>query len=206
MKIKNEKIAVFGGTFDPPHNGHIGIALEVLNSNSAGKVVFVPAFHPPHKPDFPVTDFKRRLEMLEIATSADSRFEISDMEARRSGPSFTYDTLVEFEKINPDSEIKLLIGSDSLAFLHTWYMAAEIVGRWPLIVYPRRGCMPSMDELSANWGTEVAEKLCGYILRMRCFELSSTEIRKKLAEGGDVSALIDRGVCRYIMNNRIYWK
>jgi len=208
--IKNQKskikdvLAVFGGTFDPPHNGHMRIAGKVLDSGRADKVVFVPAFHPPHKPDSPVTSFAGRLEMLRLAVPPDPRFEISDIEGRRSGPSYTFDTLMELGKMNKGSEIRLLMGSDSLAQFHTWYRAAEIVQIWTLIVYPRKGYLPSKDELKANWGPEVAERLLGYILPMPCLEVSSTEIRKRIIEGRDLDGLVCSSVGRYIVEKKIY--
>ncbi|MFZ2654719.1 MAG: nicotinate (nicotinamide) nucleotide adenylyltransferase [Victivallales bacterium] len=202
--IKNGSIAIFGGTFDPPHDGHVQIARKVLESEKAGKVIFVPAFHPPHKPGFPVTDFRHRLNMLELATSGNKRFEVSDLESRRKGPSFTFDTLDEFEKLFPGTEIKLLLGSDSLCQFHTWYKAKEMLDRWRLIVYPRNGQMPSPGDLNAKWGMEVAEELVGYILPMPFFDLSSTGIRKKIAGGEDIGGLVDKRVCKYIIENGIY--
>ncbi|OGV53853.1 MAG: nicotinate (nicotinamide) nucleotide adenylyltransferase [Lentisphaerae bacterium GWF2_50_93] len=204
MKIGNEIVAVFGGTFDPPHNGHAQIAGKILESGKADKVIFVPAFHPPHKPGFPITNFTHRLNMLELATSGDERFEVSDIESRRKGPSFTFDTMAEFEKLFPGTEIRLLMGSDSLCQFHTWYKAKEMLDRWRLIVYPRNGHMPSVDDLKANWGMEVAERLRGYILPVTYFDLSSTEIRRKILDAEDVACLVDKKVGKYIIENGIY--
>ena len=202
--IINGSIAVFGGTFDPPHNGHVGLAGDVVSSGAAGKVVFVPAFRPPHKPDSPVSEFKARLDMLKLATAGEKKFAVSDIEGGRAGLSFTFDTLDEFSKLHPDSEIKLLIGSDSLKLLHTWHRAEELVRKWTLLVYPRKGYMPSMEELCLNWGNEVAEKLLGYILPMPFHDFASTDIRGKIIKGEDVGALLDPAVRKYIVENAIY--
>ncbi len=204
LKIKSEIIAVFGGTFDPPHKGHLNLAGTVVSSGAADRIVFVPAFRPPHKPDSPVSEFNLRLNMLKLATKGKDKFEVSAIENGRKGPSFTFDTLGEFSKLHPDSEIKLLIGSDSLKLLHTWYRAEELVQNWSLLVYPRIGCLPSREELCLNWGMEVAERLLGYILPMPFYDFSSTGIRDKILKGEDVGCLLDTDVYRYIMENGIY--
>ena len=204
MKTKKEIIAVFGGTFDPPHKGHLNLAGTVVSSGAADRIVFVPAFRPPHKPDSPVSEFKDRLDMLKLATRGAAKFEVSDIESGRRGPSFTFDTLGEFSRLRPDLEIKLLMGSDSLKLLHTWYKAEELVQNWSLIVYPRIGCMPSREELCLNWGMEVAERLLGYILPMPFYDFSSTDIRDKILKGEDVGGLLDTDVYSYIMENGIY--
>jgi nicotinate-nucleotide adenylyltransferase len=204
LEIGNKIIAVFGGTFDPPHKGHVNLAEDVVASGAADKVVFVPAFKPPHKPDSPVSEFNIRLEMLKLATRGKSKFEVSDIESERAGPSFTFDTLDEISRLRPDSEIKLLMGSDSLELLHSWHRAKELVQNWALLVYPRKGYLPSWEELCSNWGKEVAERLLGYILPMPFYDFSSTDIRNKIIEGEDVSGLLDHDVCKYIMKNGIY--
>ncbi|MFA6568385.1 MAG: nicotinate-nucleotide adenylyltransferase [Victivallales bacterium] len=197
-------IAVFGGTFDPPHNGHVCLAGDVISSGASDKVVFVPAFKPPHKPDAPVSEFKARLDMLKLATAGNPKFAVSDIESGRAGPSFTFDTLCEFSRLHPDSEIKLLAGSDSLRLLHTWHRAEELVQRWALLVYPRKGHLPSREELCLNWGNEVAEKLLGYILPMPFYDFSSTDIRDKIIKGEAVGALLAPAVYRYIVGKGIY--
>jgi len=202
--IGNDTVAIFGGTFDPPHNGHVKIAETVLDSGRAGKVIFVPAYHPPHKPSSPVTEFKHRFRMLKLATSSNARFNVSELESRRAGPSYTSDTMMELDKMFPRTRHMLLIGSDSLRMLHTWYKAPEIVAKWPLIVYPRKGEIPSLDELKSNWGGEVAEKLMGYILPMTCIDVSSTEIRSRIASGKSIKGLVNDAVDSYIRKNKIY--
>ena len=202
--MKKEIIAVFGGTFDPPHNGHMELAGAVVASGAADRVVFVPAFKPPHKPDSPVSGFNARLDMLKLATKGNQKFVVSDIESRRPGLSFTFDTLVEFSRLQPDSEIKLLMGSDSLKLLHTWHRAEELVECWPLLVYPRKGYLPSREELCLNWGNEVAEKLLGYILPMPFYDFASTDIRTKMIKGEAVGALLAPAVCKYIMEKGIY--
>ena len=202
--IINGTIAVFGGTFDPPHNGHVKLAGDIISSGAADKVIFVPAFKPPHKPDSPVSEYGARLDMLKIATSGNDKFAVSDIESKRVGPSYTFDTLREFSRLHPGSEIKLLIGSDSLNLLHTWYRAAELVQNWSLLVYPRKRHPSLREELFLNWGNEVAEKLLGYILPLPFYDFSSTEIRDKVIKGEDVSGLLDPDVYNYIIENGLY--
>ena len=204
MKIRKDVVAVFGGTFDPPHKGHIRLAEKIIESSYADRVIFMPAFKPPHKPDAPVSAFKHRLNMLALAIRGRAEFSVSEIESVRSGPSYTYDTMCELARLHPDSEIKLLLGSDSLKLLHTWYKSEDLVKNWKLLVYPRRGYDVSKDELCANWDMKVAEKLLGYILPLPFHDYASTDIRAEIIGGGDAISMLDSAILDYILKNNLY--
>lgn len=121
------KIAFFGGTFDPVHNGHLALAKLVLEHRSAGRILFVPAPNPPHKTDREITPFEVRYEMLALALEEKGEgFALSDIEKRRSGRSYTIDTLNQLSKLYEYDDILLLIGEDSLRQLHSWRQCHEI--------------------------------------------------------------------------------
>ncbi len=199
------RIAVFGGTFDPPHNGHIQIAKAAIQAGIAERVLFVPAYKPPHKTQHKISDFKHRLAMLELALNGLGCVEISTMEAKRSNkPSYTCNTMEELSAAHPENEYLLLIGGDSLRQLHTWHRAAELVEKWELAVYPRKSETPSLKEFSKNWNAEESRKLLATTVPLPCLEMSSTDVRQKISCGERVDDLINPAVKCYIDKEKLY--
>ena len=199
------RIAFFGGTFDPPHNGHIGLAQQVIASGHTDKVLFVPTFSPPHKFGLPVTPYRHRPAMLRLAVNAQPGVEISDIEARLGKvPSYTFEVMSALEREFPGDRLQLMLGSDSLLQLHSWHMARELVSRWEILTYPRPGEMLAVADLCKFWNADIAEKLIKTVLKLPFFEISSTEIRKMIAKNEKVGKLIYRDVEVYIVNNGLY--
>jgi nicotinate (nicotinamide) nucleotide adenylyltransferase len=202
---KKHIIGMFGGTFDPPHLGHTGLAREILRAGAADELVFVPASVPPHKPARPSASFADRIRMLEIAIEGAAGFSISDIEGRREGPSYTFDTLVRFSDIYSGADIRLVIGSDSLETLHEWCKGREIPRKWDLLVYPRPGHILSEARLLENWDAEASRKLMASLLPVKAvFDIASTEIRYRIKIGKSLHGLVASGVERYIMDKGIY--
>jgi len=199
------KIAVFGGTFDPPHSGHINIARSVIRGGRADIVIFVPSFDPPHKLNHVSTSYEYRRNMLELAIDGEKNLFISDIE-RDLGrkPSYTLNTMVALAELYPADELILLIGSDSLRLLHTWHSSAELVSRWQMIVYPRKSEMPSAEELSINWSPEIVSRFLSSVLDMPFNEISSSEIRNKMVKNENTGNFICPEVKRYITQNNLY--
>ena len=135
----NVKIGVFGGTFNPPHTGHLIVAEYVREKISLDKVVFVPSAVPPHKQDLDIVEAHHRLEMLQCAVQGNRYFEVSDIEVRRGGVSFTVDTLVEFKGRSPDDHLYFLIGMDNLRDFDTWKMGEKIVDLAEVVAMTRPG-------------------------------------------------------------------
>ena len=123
------KICIFGGTFDPPHIGHLLVAQTVCEAENFDKILFMPANKPPHKKN--ISGVKDRLNMLNIAIEGNPNFEISDMEIKRGGVSYTIETLKAMKSsvIEEDDELFYLIGSDSLLELNTWKKPREILNK-----------------------------------------------------------------------------
>jgi len=197
--------AVFGGTFDPPHCAHIMIASAVIEAKLADKVLFIPAFNPPHKTDRIVTDYGHRRAMLELALKGFADFEISEIEAETPDqPSYSLNTMRKLSTRFPGTEFILLIGSDSLRQLHTWHEARTLVEEFDLIVYPRPGEIPSVEELTPFWTEKKARSLMEKLLKISLSDVSSSEIRRKILENKSVDSLINSDVICYIYSNRIY--
>ena len=199
------RIAFFGGTFDPPHNGHTGLAAQVIASGYTGKVLFVTTFSPPHKFGQPVTPYRHRLAMLRLAVGTMPGVEISEIESRLGMvPYYTFDVMSALEREFPSDRLQLMLGSDSLLQLHSWHMAGELVRRWKILTYPRMGEMPSVADLRKYWDADIAVKLAKTVMKLPFFEISSTEIRKMIAKNEKVDKLIYRDVKEYIINNGLY--
>ncbi len=199
------RIAFFGGTFDPPHNGHTGLAVQMIAAGYTDKVLFVPTFSPPHKFGLPVTPYPHRLAMLKLAVNVMPGVEISDIEARLGKvPSYTFDVMSALASEFPEDRLQLMLGSDSLLQLHSWHMAEELVRHWEILTYPRLGEMATVEELCKFWNADIAEKLVKSVIKLPFFEISSTEIRKMIAKNEKTDKLIYRDVKGYIENNGLY--
>jgi nicotinate-nucleotide adenylyltransferase len=122
-----QKIGVFGGAFNPVHNGHINLALHYLNELELDKILFIPTASPPHKSDDDFAPKEDRINMLSLAISSFDKFEISDIEFKLTGKSYTYLTLSELEKIYENAEFHLIIGADQMLHFDKWYKYKEIL-------------------------------------------------------------------------------
>lgn len=204
------RIAVFGGTFNPPHLGHVGLARAVVDGKLADKVLFVPAYRPPHKPGNPeIEEFSHRTAMLELALRGMNWAEISTLEGERPElPSYTVDTMRRLEAERPGDELLLLIGEDSLAQLHTWREAECLAERWRMLSYPRLNAeRASLEGLRAHWPVKTAERLWASRVDLPIFDLSSTRIRELFRDGADVTAMTGAAVAGYMEENSLYqWK
>ena len=150
--------AFFGGSFDPPHYGHLAVAQGALRSGVCDHVLWVPAFAPPHKLEARRAPFADRMAMVELLIKDESNMSVSGIEAKiAKRPSYTIDILLELEErsgIRP----ALLIGADSLLQLHTWHRSAELAKEWQILTYPRKSSPVSKEILQEHWDAKTAEK------------------------------------------------
>ena len=190
------KICLFGGTFDPPHLGHLLIAQTICEAESFDKILFIPVNIPPHKSVN--TLLEDRLNMLNIAIEDNPNFEISDIEIKRGGVSYTIDTIRNIKKqYNISSnKISYLIGSDSLLNFHKWKDPEKILEECQIIVAIRPGFRPS--DIPA-W---ILHKI--QFANIPRFEISSTNIRGRWVEGKTIRYLVTLPVWEYINKNKIY--
>lgn len=193
------KVGVLGGTFDPVHTGHLIVAEQARDALALDLVLFVPAGEPWRKSHRAITPGEHRLAMLRIAVEGNDHFGISDIELRAAGPSYTADTLATLAGERLDDEFVFVLGSDALADLPNWHEPERIVRHATLAVAPRE-----MQELNATLLT-----LPGLTARVVPFDvpridISSTDIRARVAAGRSVRYLVPRGVEAYIAAHGLY--
>ena len=201
-----QKIILFGGTFDPIHTGHIKVARASMNQIGAERVIFVPARRSPHKKSHPSADQRQRFEMICLAIENDEQFEVSDCEFARKEPSYTLDTVMYFKnRFGDDSDIYWLIGADAVSELSQWYKVCDLIDNCYLSVM-RRGGLGEVDfsGLEKKIGEDRKKKLEEYAISTPLIEMSSTEIRQRIAKSGDLSLMLDQKVADYIADNGLY--
>ena len=190
------KICLFGGTFDPPHIGHLLIAQTVYEAENFDKILFIPAYVPPHKNS--VTPMKHRIEMVKIAISDNPNFEYSDVDIVRKGISYTIDSIVDIKrnyKLTND-EIYYLIGSDSLIDFKNWKDSKEILDECNVIVAIRPGFRPSDIP---HW---ILQKV--HFANIPRFELSSSKIRSRWVKDLTIRYMVTLPIWEYINKNSLY--
>ena len=196
-----EKIGIFGGSFDPPHIGHIRAAEFAAQALGLGRVLLIPAHEAPHKQPSPLTP-EQRLEMLRLAIAHSPRLEVSDVELTREGTSYTWDTLQLLKQQNPDAEFTLLLGSDMLRHFQQWKNADDILNAASLAVLCRgdkgeKALISQGEQSLRNRGAALT------ILQNPATEISSTQLRRLLAFGCG-REFLPEGVWDYIQENRLY--
>lgn len=198
-------VILFGGSFDPVHNGHLALAGAVLERGLGGGVVFIPARQPPHKLGRVLAPAADRLAMLRLALAELPGASVSELELNRSGPSYTLDTLEAMRRLHPGRRLLFLMGMDSLAALHTWHRAAEWVPGQEFLVYPRPGVpVPAAAELAARFGAETAERLLASVVDLPQHDLAASDIRRRIASGNPISGMVPVAVERYIERHCLY--
>ncbi len=206
--MKETKLtAVFGGTFDPVHFGHFRLAEYLLEHGHADRIVFLPAPHPPHKQGFEPAPFADRAAMLRAAIAGHPGMSVSELEAERSGPSYTVDTLDILKKRYPAEHFVWVIGSDSLNQLHLWHEAERLVRENSFLAYPRPDAEADFDLLKSVWPPELFEKLRDSVLTGAPeFDPSSTAVRKRLSEQGADACrgMLPGPVLDYIEEHKLY--
>ena len=192
------KTCLFGGTFDPPHFGHLIVAQTIFEAKHFDKIVFVPAHIPPHKKERKISSVAFRLEMLKIATMDNPNFEISDIELKRGGISYSLETIHTYkEQTGLDREdLYYLIGSDSLKQFQRWQNPKAILEECQLIVAIRPGFRPSDIP---NW--ILAKVQFANIPRI---EISSTQIRARWVEDKTIRYMVTQPVWTYINKHNLY--
>ncbi|MDU4301046.1 MAG: nicotinate (nicotinamide) nucleotide adenylyltransferase [Eikenella corrodens] len=197
------RIGLFGGTFDPIHNGHLHIARSFADELDLESVILLPAGDPYHKTT-PRTAAHHRLAMAEIAAQADSRLAVSDCDIVRQGATYTHDTVQIFRQHFPAAELWLLIGMDSLLQLHTWHRWQNLVRQCRIAAAPRPGS--SLAQAPAPLQTWLAEALPQgrlHILQAEPLPISSSQIRQQLATE-HTSPDIPPEVLSYIQQHQLY--
>ena len=201
---KPERIGVFGGSFDPVHMGHLTIAQDAVEQLELDRLIFVPAAVPPHKQGRTLAEGRHRLAMLEMATEANLSFEVSDMELRRGGLSFTVDTMTQVQADHPGAELFFIVGLDSLTILHSWRNVDKLLEMCTVVPFARGGedaaRIAEQIQLPGDWKTKLLERM----IRIHEIEISASEIRMRLAEGLSIRYLVPPEVEMYIAEHGLY--
>lgn len=196
------RIGVFGGTFDPPHIGHLVLAGEAAHQFQLDRLLWVLTPEPPHKLDNTITPLVHRLAMLEGMISDNPAFELSRIEIERPGPHYSVDTVRAIAKSEPGAEIILLIGGDSLWDLPTWRFAPDLVAAVSKLGVMRRpGDLNDLKTLEAKL-PGISEKL--HFIDALLQPVSSRELRRRISNGEMYRYYVTAGVYDYIEDNRLY--
>lgn len=188
-------VGIFGGTFDPPHLGHLIVAADVCIALRLDRLLFIPAAVPPHKHSLVEASAQQRLEMVRTAIRGDARFEVDDLELRRPGPSFTVDTLRVLRARFPESRLYFLIGADALREIRTWKEPTEVARLARLVVFARGG-----QEIEPMEGITV------HSVPVTRVDISATEIRRRVRAGIPIRYLVPEAVGAIIEREKLYRK
>ena len=200
------KVAILGGTFDPIHNGHIGIAHNIIKKGLVDSVIYLPAAIPPHKRNNQITNANLRLEMIQAVldqTTTVSSHEISNPDR----VSYSEQTMQELRKIYPNSELYFFMGMDSLLSLHKWRNFIPFIENNQFIVYTRSGDqLPELTTLAQNFDhrTDLAKKMLESITELPNFDISSTQIRNAVAQVKPIENLVPAKVLEIIKKHNLY--
>lgn len=184
-------LALFGGTFDPVHDAHLGIAHRAADLCGLDRVLFIPSSRPPHRAEGTYTAYEHRYRMVELACEADRRFEASRLE---EGPekSYSIHTIERVREMEPGREIFFLIGADAFSDIETWFRWGDVVRAVTFIVVSRPGAEYRVPEGARTVRLEEVH-----------LDISSSEVRRKLA-AGDADVPVPAGVLAYIRENGLY--
>ena len=198
------RTAFFGGTFDPPHNGHLELARHILKSGRTDRILFVPAYDPPHKLEKKISPFADRVAMLEMLLKDEPAMLISDIESRaKLTPSYSYKIMKLLEKEFPGDTLQVLIGGDSLEALHTWYKARPLAAEYEIICYPRKGYGFDQKKMREHWNDKEIDILSRSLLQMPFFDVSSTAVRNSIKNNKECKNL-NKDILNYIKNKGLY--
>lgn len=203
------RTGILGGTFDPPHTGHLIVAQDAALALGLDRILFVPAAVPPHKQHMTLTPAPVRARMLGLALAGDDRFAMDTLELERPGPSYTVDTLRDLALRWPGTDWTLLMGVDQYATFHTWRQPEEIRRICEIAVLSRDGmtrgagmdgALPA-DETGGAMATLPAGATWVNVTRI---DISSTAIRERVAEGHPIRYLVPAAVEEFIAAERLY--
>jgi nicotinate-nucleotide adenylyltransferase len=200
VSSRHERIGVLGGTFDPIHVGHLAAARAAMDCAQLDRIVFVPTGRPPHRPPT-ATEPGHRLEMTRLATSTDKRFEVSDVEVKRPGRSFTSDTLRELHAQHPEDQLFLILGWDAARLFKTWHEPDQVRQLATVTVVARPGSgSPQPSDLDAAGLDSNGVILC----LVGTPDVSASEIRQGIKDGRSIEGKVPPSVERYIAAHRLY--
>lgn len=217
-----KRVGVLGGTFDPPHLGHLRAGEVARVALSLEKVLFVPAADPPHKQDQRITDAQHRLRMLELAIEGVEGFELSRLEVDRRGPSYTIDTMEALSSQLPDARFYFIMGSDAFREIRTWRLWESFLSSTSIVIHERPGDEDGPHQLLSDVLSdrpELRERFVEvprdepvtreegiFVLHSPMVSVSSTELRRSRSRGGSIRFLVPDEVAAYVDEHHLYEK
>jgi nicotinate-nucleotide adenylyltransferase len=183
------RIGIMGGTFDPIHHGHLILARDAREELELQRLILVPNFLSPHKTGRFAAPAEARAEMVRAAIEGEEGLEMDDIEVRRGGTSYTIDTILHLRELHPEADLYLLIGEDNLAEFHTWRQVDELRLMVQMVVLAR-----GAESVPHPYVT----------LRQRRVDISSTDIRERVAKGQSIRYLVPERVLHIIENHQLY--
>ena len=200
--MTRQQLGLFGGTFDPPHLGHLILASEAQWQLGLDRLLWVLTPDPPHKQEQLITPVEHRLAMVNLAIKDNPVFELSRAELDRPGPHYTLETLEAISEQYPDADITPIIGGDSLRDLPSWHKPRELVyaSHW-VGVMRRPGDEPNLDKLESEL-PGITSKI--HYVDAPLLEIASREIRTRIASGQPIRYYVPLPVCEYIQQHHLY--
>lgn len=199
------RLGIYGGTFDPVHYGHLLLAESCREQCRLDRVWFMPAAVPPHKQGVTVSDAAVRIELLQLAIGGHEAFAVSTLEIDRGGVSFTIDTLAAIHEREPGAELFLLMGADTLEDLPNWREPRRVLElATPAVVHRAGGAGPRFEAIATFVAPERLAAIKASQVEMPAIGLSSTEIRRRVAEGRSIRYMTPRAVEMGIATRRLY--
>lgn len=192
------RLGLFGGTFDPPHNGHVAVAKDVADALQLHRLLWIPAGEPPHKSQQDITPASLRLEMVFAAAAADARFEVSEAETERVGRSYTVDTLRALRRRFPHATLYFIVGADEYDALGGWREPEQILELARLAVVDREGARAA-DTIPDVAGADAVD-----FVPVQRIDISSTQVRDHVAAGHDAADLVPPAVATIIEREGLY--
>lgn len=199
-----ERIGILGGSFNPFHLGHLFMGCSALEAFHLNRVLLMPCAVSPFKiGESGLLPGEERLEMIRESVQDDPRFEPCDIEIRRGGVSYAVDSVAEIQRMNPTADLFFIIGMDSLLGLSRWHDAQRLLALCSIITLARPGTpLPAPDTL--GFPLETAQKLLKQVISGRMIDLSSSEIRRRIAQGLPIRYLVSRAVEKRIREHGWY--
>ncbi len=216
-----QRIGIIGGTFNPIHYGHLAAAEEVRDRLKLGRVLFVPSFLPPHKHEEDMPTATQRLEMVRLAVTGNSGFEVSDIEVERGGKSYTIDTIDAFISKYPGANLFFITGLDSFLDIQTWKDWKRLLARCSFVVLSRpgysfselvkidflKGALRDLSALDSKEKEQVEIAQGGlpvYLERISLYDISSTDIRARVHQSRSIKYHLPDAVEHYIIEKKLY--
>lgn len=203
--LQSQRVGILGGTFNPIHLGHLILAQSAVEMLDLSRLLLVPSGDPPHKHGCEIAASRHRLAMVEAATEDDLVCESCAVEVRRHGPSYTIDTVLDIQSHFQDTGIYFIIGADTLPELHTWHRIDELLELCTFVTFCRPGsAVERLSPAALQLPEPVATVLLENVMESRMIDISSSDIRYRIAEGMSIRYLLPQEVAMYISEHGLY--